>query len=160
MARHFPFLAVLLAAVCAVQHVSAAPSPYLDGWSSNGSSAGIQLAGRQIRFSSPVIAEVSGNAADGREVAAAGSDGFVYVFRSSRALLWSQRIPPTKCRRGGEGSSIASSPAVGNLFGDGVPYLVVGYGSVDTRRCDGGVAVFRGPDGAPTWQFSTRAFSR
>ena len=51
-----------------------------------------------------------------------------------------------------------SSPAVGELWGNRVPYVVMGYGGVGGYRCDGGVVVMRGSDGQLMWNFSLQAY--
>ncbi|MCB0310114.1 MAG: VCBS repeat-containing protein [Bdellovibrionales bacterium] len=131
----------------------------LAGWShspqtSNDSSLGhgVFLSGNQVIHSSPVIAEISGSSEDGKEVAAASADGNLYVYNSNGTERWSVQV--TTC--GSNGNRIASSPAVGELYGDGVPYVVIGYGGVGQGSCDGGVAAYRGDDGQLEWQFSLR----
>jgi hypothetical protein len=54
------------------------------------------------------------------------------------------------------GSHIYSSPAVGVLDGNGVPEIVVGYGSTFDTSHDGGVAAFK-RDGTRMWTVSTGA---
>jgi outer membrane protein assembly factor BamB len=121
------------------------PSAFADapnvvpGWTHNSSGSevpGINLDSGGISYSSPVIAEIDGDVSDGKEVAVGSSSGTLYVFRSNGSLLWSSTIPQLggPCSRG----AISSSPAVGAIFGDGQPYVVVGYG--DSRN--GAMVVF------------------
>jgi hypothetical protein len=135
------------------------PAP-ISGWThpSAGSQVpGVNLDGGTIGYSSPVIAEIDGDLNDGKEVAVGTNSGTVSVYHANGTLLWSVAIPQI----GGECShgAISSSPAVGALFGDGQPYVVVGYGGF-SKRCDGGIAAIRGSDGQIAWQFSTLQFSK
>lgn len=120
--------------------------------------AGATLSGSAVTYSSAVIAEIDGNTANGQEVAVGGADGRLYVYSAQGTEIWSQRLPISGCSR--SSNTILSSPAVGALFGDGVPYVVVGYGGVGMQRCEGGVAAFRGSDGKRRWLFNLRRFSR
>ena len=119
---------------------------------------GILLAGGPIIFGSPVIAEIDGVSSNGLEVAVGGSDGRFYVYRADGSLLWTQMVPIAGCRQ--DVSLITSKPSVGALFGDGVPYVLIGYGAVEdtVRVCDGGVIAYRGSDGSTAWDFSQRDF--
>ena len=132
--------------------------PVLDGWTTSADRSGIQLSGSAVTFSSPAIAEIDGNSSNGKEVAVGGADGVLYVYSASGTLLWSQTLPNAACP-GSRSNKLLSSPAVGALFGDSVPYVIVGYGGIG-RSCDGGVAAFRGTDGTRTWLFSLKRFSK
>jgi len=137
------------------------PDP-IPGWTNNASSDGangIILNGAEIGFSSPVIAEIDGNTANGKEIAVGGSDGRIHVYHSDGSLVWENDTPIATCS-GGSSNKLFSSPAVGELFGDGMPYVVVGYGGFGAKQCDGGVVAFRGSDGATQWVFSLKKFSK
>lgn len=121
---------------------------------------GVVLSGAPVVFSTPVIAEVDGNSSDGKEVVVGGSDGILYVYKSSGELLWSKRLPNARCKTRSSDNKLYSSPAVGELYGNGVPYVVVGYGGIGNRSCDGGVIALRGRDGATSWKFSLRAHAQ
>lgn len=140
------------------------PAPPLPGWtttnSSGGIAGGIKLAGKAVRFSSPVVADIDGDPTNGLETAVGGSDGRVYVYRADGSLVWEREVPPLGCRRSSQPSRIFSAPAVGTLHGDGVPFVVIGYGGFVSGDCDGGVVAFRGPDGAREFTFSTLAFAK
>jgi hypothetical protein len=112
---------------------------------------GVVLSGAPVVRSSPLIAEIDGNTANGLEVAVGGSDGTLYVYTSDGNLLWSVDVTPQGC----SSASIESMPAVGALHGDNVPYLLVTY---DASACDGGLLVYDGATGAPAWGFSLSAW--
>ena len=141
------------------------PSP-LPGWThtpkysdDTAAGLGLVLSGKSIDFGSPVIAEVDGNSADGKEVVIGGSDGRIYARHADGTALWEKNVPIAGCSAN---ALIFGTPTVGALYGDGVPYVVIGYGSRNggDKACDGGVVVFRGADGQQTWNFSQRAFDR
>jgi outer membrane protein assembly factor BamB len=135
--------------------------PALPGWthaplfSHDDTGHGIKLSGGDILRSSAVIAEIDGNTSNGKEVAIGGNDGMLYVYGSEGGLRWSVQTYPTECAPTGQGR-LASGPAVGEVFGNGVPYVVVGYGEMDT--CDGGVALYDGRNGTLIWRFSLKAW--
>src|SRR5690349_1914173 len=74
---------------------------------------------------SPTIAEIDGNTSNGKEIAVGGRDGWLYVYHKNGSPAWRQNVLP-----GGVGSCnvnihadgiVNSAPAVGALFGDGIP---------------------------------------
>lgn len=121
---------------------------------------GVILNYNQIRLSSPVIADLDGDLSNGREVVVASSEGVITALSSSGAVLWETTTPNYSCALTSKSNKIYSSPAVGELYGDGVPYVVVGYGGIIDKRCSGGVVALRGTDGAQSWVFDLKAFSR
>ena len=102
---------------------------------------GLLLPGNGVSYSAPVVAELDGDPSNGNEAAVVSNNGTVNVFRSNGSLLWTARLPNARCKQGRSSTRSYSTPAVGNLFGDGTQYLVVGYGgfSLNTKRCGGGV---------------------
>ena len=120
---------------------------------------GIILPGNVVGYSSPVIAEIDGDPGNGKEVAVASSNGTVTVIGADGSVRWSKSVPSSGCDSSST-NRLHSSPAVGTLFGDGVPYVVVGYGALISKTCDGGVVAFRGVDGAQRWNFSIKRFSK
>ena len=112
---------------------------------------GIPVPGGIINASSPVIAEVDGNRQNGKELVAASADGYVHAYRSDGSRLWTTRTPNYQC--GGSTNRIHSSPAVGDLLGDGKPEVVIGYGGISSD-CAGGVVALRGTTGRQLWHFS------
>lgn len=117
---------------------------------------GTVLGGGRIKYSSPVIAEVDGNKSNGKEVVFIGGDYIIHAVSSSGTELWRYKIADPGC---GSRPSTRSSPAVGDLFGNGTPYVVAGYGGIP-GKCDGGVVALRGRDGKPAWKFSAKRFNR
>lgn len=109
---------------------------------------------------SPVIAELDGNSADGKELAIASQDSKLSVLKSDGSELWSVNLPNSDCSFTSSPDRVYASPAVGNLFGNGVPYIVVGYGGFRGKPCDGGVAAYRASDGQLAWIFSVKAWAK
>lgn len=160
-------LACMLLPVMAVQAGNNDNPPPLPGWTHSPAFSvdtpqrhGIVLSGGQIVRSSPVIAEIDGNAQNGREVAVGGVDGMLYVYGSDGGLRWSTNVQPAPCTVNNTDSKLSSTPAVGQLAGFGVPYVVVGYGSVNPSDCDGGVVAYDGRNGNLSWRFSLRAWAQ
>lgn len=120
----------------------------------------LPLPARSPGSSSTVIAEIDGDPVNGQELAIGTRDGRLHVLRADGSLLWSRDLPNQGCSLTNNRDKLYSSPAVGNLFGGVVPYVVIGYGGFRGRDCDGGVAAFRGDDGTPVWNFSIRDFSK
>lgn len=125
----------------------------------NGNISGALLPGDTIVSSSPVVAEIDGNPGNGKEIAVAGKDSLLHVLRADGSLLWTRALPNAGCAKGRGSERTISSPAVGELFGDGVPYVVIGYGRIGTD-CKGGVIAFRGYDGQKRWNFNVRKFGK
>jgi len=128
--------------------------------SSNSEEAGIAVDGSTITYSSPAVADLDDNLTNGLEVAIAGEDGIVYVYSANGELLWQAEVPSASCGSPGRGNKTLSTPAIGDLDGDGIPSIVIGHGGVGSRGCDGGVIAFRANDGSIEWQFSTKKFSQ
>lgn len=116
----------------------------------------VSFSGNRIGYSSPAIGEVDGDTSDGKEIVAASIDGIVAAFKADGSLLWEVPTPDSGC---GGRSQLHSSPAIGNLNGDGIPYVVIGYGGF-SKNCEGGIMVIRGTDGSIAWTFSTKAFTK
>ena len=116
---------------------------------------GITLNGQAVLYSSPVIADVDGNPGNGLETVTGTSDGIISVHRADGLLLWTAELPNHSCNKAGDTNKLLASPAVGDIFGNGVPHVVAGYGGVPNRSCEGGVIALRGTDGQVAWNFST-----
>ena len=135
--------------------------PPIPGWTNGQGGMGIALPGDKIVRSSPVIAEIDGNPANGKEVAVGSGDGTVYVYKSNGQPLWAPRnVMPYGCTPQGGDHRLNSGPAVGQIYGNGVPYVVVGYGTIQPSDCDGGIVVYDGRNGAEVWRFSLREWAR
>lgn len=139
--------------------------PPLSGWThtqtfrdDTAQKHGIVLAGEDIVRSSPTIAEIDGNTGNGKEVVVGGQDGQLYVYRANGSLAWSVNLLPSACSVPAGDGRMNSAPAVGELYGDGVNYVVASYGSINQTDCDGGVAAIRGDNGQLAWRFSLRAW--
>jgi hypothetical protein len=124
---------------------------------------GILLSGAVVGRSSPVIANIS-TTSSGNEVAVAGSDGRVYVFARTggASALWETNVFASSTTPGCAGvngdARLNSSPAVADIDNDGVPEVVIGYGTIQPSNCDGGLVALNGNTGAVEWRFSLRAW--
>lgn len=154
VSRRFGFFAALTFALCSPVFAATPPDrvPGFEG--------GAELQGRGVRYSSPVIAEIDGNTANGKEIAVSTPDGVLNVLKSDGTLLWTARLPNAGCTATFSGNKAYGAPAVGALYGDGVPYVVAPYGGLGARPCDGGVVAFVGSTGAVKWRFSTQAWAK
>ncbi len=110
-------------------------------------------------FSSPLVADIDGNPGNGLEIVKTSADGVVHSLSSSGNLLWSSSIPKAECV-GSVGNRIHSSPALGTLDRSGRKAVVVAFGGVGNRSCDGGVVAFDANNGQQLWFFSLKAFSK
>jgi hypothetical protein len=104
--------------------------------------------------SQPVIADL-GLTPGFAQIVFGTRSGLLYVLKHnangswSPAPGWPQQLP----------AHIASSPAIGDLDGDGIPDIVVGYGSTyDAGSQQGGAAAYH-RDGTKMWTVATAAFS-
>ncbi|NMC61570.1 MAG: PQQ-binding-like beta-propeller repeat protein [SAR324 cluster bacterium] len=136
--------------------------PPLPGWAhannfDSSQEAGLSLGGKRVIYSSPVVADVDGNVGNGLEVVVIGSDRKVHARKADGSTLWDFQISDSSCSTQ---PPIMSSPAVTELYGNGVPYVVVTYGGLTSEKCDGGVIVIKGIDGKQAWRFSTKAFDK
>lgn len=119
----------------------------------------IPLPGSASGFSAPLVADIDGNLANGLEIVKATSDGVVHAVNSSGALLWSTAIPSIGCV-GAVGNRVHSSPAIGTLNNSGDKSIVIGFGAVVSRSCDGGVVALNARTGTLEWKFSLKDFSK
>ena len=108
----------------------------------------------------PLVAEIDGDTSNGKEVAVTTTDGHLHVFASSGALLWSAATPNVGCGAAPLTDKLYTSPVVGDLYGTGVPYVVIGYGGFRGKPCDGGVIAYRGATGERAWVFSIKNWAK
>ena len=90
----------------------------------------VTLPGAVIWASSPAFADLNGDQVD--EIIVGGSDGKVYAYRGSGALLWQYDTGTT---------GIDSKAAIADIDGDGFPEVVVGAGSTIAPGSSPGVYV-------------------
>lgn len=138
-------LVALAAVAAAASHVPPADATVADGsarWS-------VTVPGGRIHWSSPAIADVDGDGS--ADVVVGGLDGQVHARDASGRTLpgW-----PAPAVVRGDRSAVASSPAVGDLDGDGRNEVVVGTGALEVRQQHGGVVVLNG-DGSRRCAFQT-----
>lgn len=115
---------------------------------------GLGVSGAPFFRGGPAIGEVDGNIANGKEIVIGGRDGRVYVYHENGVLAWQKDVvaPCTLTDTIGD-AKINSVPAIGALYGNGVPYVVVGFGTVQPTDCEGGVVALRGSNGQEAWRF-------
>lgn len=112
------------------------------GWE-NGS----QLSGREVNYSSPTAYDLDSNQENGLEIVVGGSDGTVYALYADGTLFWQADLRIKACSRTGDTNKLFSSPAIGDVKGKGVPYVLIGYGGVGAGNCPGGVVTIDGTTG-------------
>lgn len=94
-----------------------------------------------------------GDLPGGRVVLAADMAGNLRALRGDGSVLWTTIVDPVA----GRPSAVESSPAIGDLDGDGRNDVVVGAGAIDPRdRPQSGGVVAYNPDGSVKWRFQTR----
>lgn len=130
----------------------------LEGFRGNGS-AGLAIPGAGAAYNSVAVYDIDGNPENGLEIIHAGTDGTVSAVSASGEVLWTSSTPT--CRSASDSNQTLSSPAVGELFGDGLPYVVIGYGGVATSRgCPGGVIAFNALTGKKRWNFNVKRYDK
>jgi outer membrane protein assembly factor BamB len=115
---------------------------------------GVLLDARAPLLQSPVIADTDGDPSNGLEVAFGTLDGVLHVLGANGTTRWEYNLTQPGCDAG---AILPTSimPAVAPIFGDGVPYVLMGYGGTAGNGCDGGVVALDGRTGALAWRFST-----
>ena len=111
-----------------------------------------------ISYSSPAVAELDGDISNGKEIVVASSDSKVHAYHSNGSILWSHTLPNSNCSATSNSNKIFSSPAIGNLYNDGIPYVVIGYGGIGGATCGGGVVAINGLTGQKKWHFNLKKF--
>ena len=130
-----------VAAALAVAAVLAtvAPRPAVASLSDAAVRWSVTVPSGRFHWSSPAIADVDGDGSN--DVVVGGLDGRVHAYDSDGAPLpgW-----PAAAVVQGPPSAVASSPAIGDLDGDGGNEVVVGVGSLEVVNEHGGVVVLNG----------------
>jgi hypothetical protein len=136
-------LAVGLAAALAASVAVAQPPPQLPP---DKPGFPVNLVGQgALSFTGPIVADF-GLSSDGTDSIVFGTDhGELWIVRKLNNGVWA----PAPGFPVAVGNFIASSPAVGNLVGDGTPEIVVGHGDPATTG-PGGVKAYRA-DGSLVW---------
>ncbi len=127
--------------------------PY-PGWSN-----GVKLSTGKVIYSSPVVAELDGILENGKEIVVATANGYLHALHSDGSLYWEAALPNANCDGAGDTNKVLSSPSVGELHGDGVPYVVIGYGGVGGKDCGGGVVAHHGRTGEQHAHFNLKKYN-
>jgi FG-GAP-like repeat len=106
-----------------------------------------------VLISQPVIADL-GLTPGFAQIVFGTKSGLLYVLQHNAGGTWS----PAPGWPKSVGAHIASSPAVADLDADGIPEIVVGYGSNYDPTHQGGASAFR-RDGTLMWSVATAPFS-
>lgn len=96
-----------------------------------------------VRISKPLVVDLDNNGSP-KEIVVGTKNGRIYVFENDGDVRagWPQIVA----------SDIASSPAAGDLDGDGDLEVVVGFGSAVPGEESGGIVAYR-PNGTTLWSF-------
>jgi len=108
----------------------------------------LTLGGQGKVSTKPALADlkIAGDTAGVRSIVFGGNNGNLHVIHRTSPTTWAEApgFPVAV------GAKMFSSPAVGDLTGDGVPEIVVGYGDPFAGSLVGGVKAFRN-NGALLW---------
>ncbi len=110
--------------------------------------------GTNCHQSSPALADLTG---DGRpEIIVATNNGHVLAVSGTGTVLWDRDVAPLFGLAAGS-QRIMSSPAIGDVDGDGRPEIVVGTGYESSTCRPGGVVMLNSTGGpVPGWPIRTR----
>lgn len=122
----------------------------IPGWSKNG----VSVPESRFGYASPLVADLNGDST--LDIVSVSVDGVVRAHSNTGALLWRTNLPNFGCKK----SDLAhSSPAIGDIFGNGVKHIVVGYGGLSSRVCGGGVVAINAATGATVWNFDVKKYA-
>lgn len=127
---------VAIALVVAAVLATVAPDPAVASLSDGAARWSVSVPGGRFHWSSPAIADIDGDGTS--DVVVGGLDGRVHAYDAEGAALTGWPAPAIVS---GAASAVASSPAVGDLDGDGVNEVVVGVGSLEVVNQHGGIVV-------------------
>jgi FG-GAP-like repeat len=108
----------------------------------------LTLPGQEGVNTKPALADlkIPGDTAGVKSIVFVGNNGNLHVIHRTSPTTWAEAPGfPVQV-----GAKVLSSPAVGDLTGDGVPEIVVGYGDPFVGSLLGGVKAFRN-NGALLW---------
>lgn len=108
--------------------------------------------------SSPAVAELDGDQSNGKEIVVGQADGSVILLMSNGIRKWQTYLPSSQCTLKDGLNKLYSTPSIGDLDGDGVNEIVIGYGTIGGRGCPGGMVALRGFDGKIIWDFRITEF--
>ncbi len=120
----------------------------------------IQLDGKRANYVSVAVSDLDGNVENGKEIVVGTSDARVHAYHQDGTLLWTRDLPSSSCLRATKFDALYSSPAISPLTVGGSPAVIIGYGSMFSRKCDGGVAAIDGATGNVIWIFSIKSFAK
>lgn len=157
MSMYRPFRALFLMIVSAMLGICAAFVPSTlaqtpQGFVQQFPGFPVRLAGDQVRFGSPTVADITN---DGRpEIIVGGKDGIIHAVSGTGRVLWQFRtdVAFSAVAKNRSATTIRSAPVVADLTGDGKPEIAVSVGEIIEARQNGGVVVLKA-DGTllPGW---------
>ncbi len=126
--------------------------------------AAVALGSGTISWSSPAVDDLND---DGILDAVVGlSEGMVVAVSSDGSILWKRRITKNRCAKAknynewDKYNDLLSTPTIANLTGGQKKTIIVGYGGLYHKECDGGVVALNGKNGDIEWKFSTKAWAK
>lgn len=127
----------------------ASPAATTTAWSDGPARSWYDVLPGQNRHSSPVVADIDGDGQN--EVAFGHQDGTIRMYEGDGSLGWQAEAVPgigTGCNSQSSSSAVDSSPAVADHDNDGIPEVIVGFGSTWVSSQNGSIVIFDGATGA------------
>lgn len=126
--------------------------------------AAVDLGTGSISWSSPAIDDLNN---DGVADAVVGlSGGEVVAVSSNGMILWRTRITKSICLHAknyteyNKYNDILSTPTVIKLTEINKKHVIIGYGGLFHKECDGGVIALKAANGTIEWRFSTKSWAK